>query len=195
MSAVQPCITQTMSQTLTAEYTSEEIRSALFQMYPTKSPGPDGMPPLFYQQFWPSIGLDIVAAVKNFLNTGQLLKEINYTHVVLIPKVKEPQNMSQLRPIALCSVIYKFCAKVLANRLKPLLNQIISPQQSAFVPGRLIIDNVLVANELSHFLHTKRSGYEGFLSLKLDISKAYDRMQWSFLRGMLMRLDFPLHWT
>lgn len=103
--------------------------------------------------------------------------------------------MSELRPIAVCNVIYKICAKVLANWLKPMIDQIISPQQSAFIPGRLITDNVLVANELSHFLHTKRSGYEGFLSLKLDISKAYDRMEWSFLRGMLMRLGFPLHWV
>ncbi|KAM1788657.1 hypothetical protein ACFX11_038913 [Malus domestica] len=82
--------------------------------------------------------------------------------------------MSQLPPISLCNVIYKIGAKVLANRLKKFLNVIISPHQSAFVPGRLISDNTLVAAEIGHFLHNKRWRREGFFALKLDLSKAYD---------------------
>lgn len=86
--------------------------------------------------------------------------------------------MSQLRHIALCNIVYKICARVLANRLKKIIPQLISPYQSAFVLGRLIIDNSLVANELAHFLNNKRSGDDGrYLSLKLDMSKAYDRME------------------
>lgn len=169
---IKPSITHEMNIDLCSPYSEEEIRLALFQMHPTKSPGPDGMPPQFFQQYWPTVGPSIVSAVQNFLHTGQLLKEINFTHVCLIPKVKEPETMAHLRPIALCNVIYKLCAKVLANRLKKLLPQIVSPFQSAFVPGRLITDNTLVANEISHFIHTKKSGSDGYMSLKLDMSKA-----------------------
>lgn len=76
--------------------------------------------------------------------------------------------MTQLRPISLCNVLYKICAKVIANHLKPL----ISPFQSAFVPGRFISDNSLLAAKVGHFLHNKKSGRDGYLALKLDLNKA-----------------------
>lgn len=134
---IQPRVTDEMNADLCAPYTAIEVRAALFQMYHTKAPGPDGMPPLFFQKYWDIIGDDVVHAVHSFLHTGQLLRETNYTHVCLIPKVKTPENMTDLRPIALCNVIYKICAKVVANRLKKILSDIISPFQSAFIPGRL----------------------------------------------------------
>lgn len=119
--------------------------------------------------------------------------DLNFTHVVLIPKVKEPQDMSQLRPIALCNVIYKIASKVLANWLKVFLPDIITPQQSAFVPDRLISDNSLVASLLAHFMHNNRRGNEGFLALKLDII-AYDRLEWHFLCNIMVRLGFDKEW-
>ena len=97
-----------------------------------------------------------------------------------IPKVKTPETMQQLRPISLCNVIYKVCSKVLANRLKPLLDDIISPYQSAFVPGRLISDNSLLAYEISHCLKGRRRGFVGYSAFELDMSKAYDRVEWGF---------------
>ncbi|XP_062005742.1 uncharacterized protein LOC133722901 [Rosa rugosa] len=180
---VQPRVTPEMNSMLCAPYTATEIRVALFQMYPTKAPGPDGMPPLFFQRYWDTIGSNVVCAVLSFLHSGQLLASINYTHVCLIPKVKNPTCMSDLRPIALCNVIYKICSKVIANRLKGILSQIISPFQSAFIPGHLISDNTLIANEVSHFIHNNRSSSDGVMSLKLDMSKAYDRMEWVFLEA------------
>ncbi|XP_062007626.1 uncharacterized protein LOC133724796 [Rosa rugosa] len=83
---------------------------------------------------------------------------------------------------------------MVANRLKLVLPQSISPFQSAFVPGRLITDNILVANEIAHFVHNKREGSDGFMALKLDLSKAYDRMEWSFLRKVLVRFGFAQNW-
>ncbi|XP_024196088.1 uncharacterized protein LOC112199282 [Rosa chinensis] len=191
---VQPKVTPEMNSMLCSPYTDVEIRVALFQMYPTESPGPDGMPPLFFQQYWDTISTDVVAAVQSFLHSGQLLASINYTHVCLIPKVKNPTYMSELRPIALCNVIHKICSKMLANRLKSILSQIISPFQSAFVPGRLITDNTLIANEVSHFIHNNRLSNDGVMSLKLDMSKAYDRMEWVFLETVLIRLGFDESW-
>ncbi|XP_061993460.1 uncharacterized protein LOC133711342 [Rosa rugosa] len=191
--AITPSVSEDLNLSFCAPYSSEEVREALFQMYPTKSPGPDGMPPLFFQHYWESIGTDVTEVVHNFLHSGQLLKQINFTHICLIPKVDSPETMADLRPIALCNVIYKLCSKVIANRLKILLPQIISPFQSAFIPGRLITDNMLAANELAYFIHNKRSGDE-FMALKLDLSKAYDRLEWCFLQKVMERMGFAASW-
>ena len=92
-------------------------------------------------------------------------------------------------------MIYKIISKVLANRLKLILPQLISPTQSAFIPGCLITDNVLVAYETLHAMHIRKKGKKGDLALKLDVSKAYDRVQWGFLKGMMLKLGFPEIWV
>ena len=171
----------TDASTLTNDYSADEIKAVLFQMGPTKALGPDGMNALFYQKFWHIVGDNVTAAVLDFLNFGYMVPEINYTHIVLIPKVKSPKKMADFRPISLCNVIYKIISKVLTNRLKQILPQLISPSQSAFVPGRLIIDNVLVAYETLYTMHCRKKGKIGSLALKLDISKAYNRVEWAFL--------------
>ena len=129
---------------------------------------------IFYQKFWHIVGDDVVFAVLDFLNNENMLLEINHTNIVLIPKVKDLEKMSDFRPISLCNVIYKIISKVLANRLKQVLPHIISPTQSTFVSGRLITHNVLVAYETLHTMHAKKKGRKGTLALKLYISKVYD---------------------
>ena len=107
---------------------------------------------------------------------------------MLIPKVNNPEQVKDLRPISLCNVSYKIVSKVLANRLKQILPEVISPAQSAFVPGRLISDNILVAYELTHFMKQKKKGKEGYAVVKLDMSKAYDWVEWPFLQAMMAKL-------
>ncbi|KAL0434332.1 UNVERIFIED_CONTAM: putative ribonuclease H protein [Sesamum latifolium] len=160
-------VTEAMSEELLRPFAEEEIHSALQQMHPLKLPGPHS----FTKKQWNIIGYSVSACVLNILNTCSLNQLLNYTHIVLIPKCSNPENMTQFRPISLCNVIYKLVSKVLANRVKPLLDSLISTSQSAFIPNRLITDNVLVAYEINHFLSHKRHGQTGYASLKLDISK------------------------
>ena len=129
------------------------------------------------------------------LNGNGLPSSWNEATVVLIPKVKNPNKMKDLRPISLCNVLYKIVSKVLANRLKLILSEIIAPNQSAFVPGRLITDNILLAYEVTHYVQNKRSGSQGYAALKLDMSKAYDRVEWQFLNRMMLRMGFSPRWT
>ena len=195
LEAIPQKVTFDMQQALSSDFIEDEIKVALFQMGPTKAPGPDGMNALFYQKFWHIVGDTFVSAALDFLNFGQMLPAMNHTYIVLIPKVKNPVKMSDFRPISLCNVMYKIIAKVLANRLKQILPHIIAPTQSAFVPGRLITDNVLVAYEALHTMHGHKIGKTGSLALKLDVSKAYDRVEWNFLKQIMLKLGFPEGWV
>ena len=177
LDAVQPKVSIEMQQTLSSKFSVDEIKAALFQMGPTKAPGPDGMNAIFYQKFWHIVGDNIVSIVLELFNTSYMILDLNRTYIVLIPKIKNPIKVFDYKPISLCNVIYKIIANVLANRLKQILPQIISPTQSAFVLGRLITDNVLVAYEALHTMHGRRKGKIGTLAMKLDISKAYDKVE------------------
>ena len=95
----------------------------------------------------------------------------------------------------MCNVVYKIASKVLSNRLKIILPEVISSNQSAFVPRRMVTDNVLLAYELTHFLQTKSSSRDSYAAVKLYMSKAYDRVEWSFLRRMMLKLGFSEQWV
>lgn len=146
-------VTSDMNTQLLAPFTVSEVETALGQMHPLKSLGPDGFAAGFYQSSWAIVGQEVCAAVLNFLNCGIFDSAINNTFIALIPKKKIPSCVMDFQPISLCNVFYKLISKVLANRLKMVLPHIISPTQSAFIPGRLITDNLLVAFEALHTIN------------------------------------------
>lgn len=151
-------VTDAMNERLARPYTEGEVEHALHLMGVNKAPGPDGFTAGFYQLHWDLLGREVTAAVLNFLNGGTLPENINHTTIVLIPKTRSPQSMKDFRPISLCNVLYKLCPKVLALRLREFLDDVISEEKSAFVPGRLITDNVLIAYECIHYLKRKKKG-------------------------------------
>uniref|UniRef100_A0A803QDX6 Reverse transcriptase domain-containing protein n=1 Tax=Cannabis sativa TaxID=3483 RepID=A0A803QDX6_CANSA len=187
---ITPAITPEMNTDLLALVTHEEVRKSLFQMHPDKSLGPDGMTPSFFQKCWDIVGSDVVKLVRDFFDTASIPEDLNNTNLELILKKKNLENMGDLRPIALCNVVYKVSFKVMANRLKLFLADIVFENQSAFVPGRLITDNILVSFEIMHYLKRKGKGTVGQMALKLDMSKAYDRVEWPFLEVLLLKLGF-----
>ena len=141
-------------------------------MTPLKAPGLDGMPPLFYQNYWNLVGCDVTKTILSYLNTATLPHLINHTFITLIPKTKPPMSVNDFRPISLCNVLYKIFSKVLANRLKKFLPSIITKHQSAFTKNRLIFDNILVAFETLHSMKNHKIGKTSYMALKLNMSKA-----------------------
>lgn len=113
-------------------------------MGPYKALGPDGYQPVFYQKLWRIFGHDLISVVLNCLNVGFLPRDLNNTLLVLIPKVASPKTIKQFRPISLCNVAYKTITKAIVNRLKPLLPQVISPNQTSFILRRNISNNMIV---------------------------------------------------
>ena len=155
------------------------------------------MPPLFYQSYWHVIGENVTQSVISSLNSGKILESINHTFITLIPKVKNPENVSNYHPPSLCNVIYKIISKdckVIINRLKKILPSTLSESQSAFVPMQLITDDMLVAFESLHHMKCQSRGETGFMSMKLYLSKAYNRVEWSFMGKIMAKMGFHDQW-
>ena len=177
LDSVDRRITDDMNGILLQPYTACEIKRALFQMHLSKSPGPDGISPCLFQKNWYIVGRDVIEAVLLILNSGHLLHKMNHTHIVLIPKKNDPKYLSEFRPIILSNVVSHIYSKVLINRLKIILPNVISDAQSAFGADRLITNNTIVAFEVLHKMRNRRRGKRGHMAIKLDISKAYDRVE------------------
>ena len=183
------CISEEENQGLNTIPTPEEIKTALFSMQDLKAPGPDGFPALFYKEFWPIVGNTVTCAVTAFFTNGCLPKDANDSLIVLIPKSPNPISVNNFWPISLCNVVYKIISKLIVAKLRPLLHKIISPCQSAFIPGRWIAENQVVVHELLHSFKSRKVK-NGFMALKLDLQKAYDRVNWKFIQAVLTNLGF-----
>lgn len=138
--------------------------------------------------------IDLVKEVLDAVNSGTISEGWNTTMIVLITKVDNPEKISKFRPISLCNVVYKVISKLLATRLKVFLPKIVSETQSSFVPGRIITDNVIVAYECLHTMKKRKQRKNGTCAVKLDMHKAYDRVEWVFLEAILSKLGFAGQW-
>jgi hypothetical protein len=169
-----------------------EIWLVLNDMKRNSSPGPDGFNVEFYLATWAWTGDDVHKIVVDFFASGVLPPQASDTHTVLIPKKLVPLVPADFRPISLCNVIYKIISKCIANRLKPHLPDYIHPSQQAFIEGRRISDNIIVAQEISHSFQLARWKHKAFM-LKIDLAKAFDRLEWNFIAAALARKGLHGH--
>jgi hypothetical protein len=176
---------------LTANFTEEEIFQALSQMERNKAPGPDGFPAEFYQTFWEVIKQDILSMFVSFQNGDLPLFHLNFGTIILLPKKENAIQIQQYRPICLLNVSFKIFTKVGTNRVTDIAESVVQPTQTAFMPGRHILEGVVILHESIHELHRKK--LDGVL-LKIDFEKAYDKVNWSFLQQALRMKGFDPKW-
>ncbi|CAM8948289.1 unnamed protein product [Rhodiola kirilowii] len=189
-------VTAAHNELLLRPYTERDIYAAVHQLNPSKAPGLDGFPAEFLQRYWDILKTDFVTLCLSILNDGIIPPDLNNTLLVLIPKQKAMSDrLEDFRPISLSSVTAKVVAKAIVTRLQLILPEVISLEQSAFVKNRLISDNFILAHECAHHIRKTTKGRKCFGSLKLDMAKAYDRVDWTFLRCIMLQLGFHSTWV
>lgn len=167
-----------------------EVKKALFAIGALKASGPDGFQAIFFQKQWPIVGESVFQPSYDIFQNPHKIREINETLICLIPKIEDPCNIRQFRPISLCNVSYKIVTKILVNRMKGLMEKIIAPAQCSFVPGRHSSNNIIIMQEIIHSMKKKKQK-SGFMAIKIDLEKAYDRLNWDFVRDTLEDIGFP----
>lgn len=172
-------------------FEEEEIRKAVFALGKDKTPGPDGFSLAFFQDCWDIVKPDLLKVFAEFFVNGKVGTSMNSTFISLVPKKDRSVKVKDFRPISLVSSVYKIITKVLASRLSEVISDTISENQSAFIPGRQILDAALIANEVVDDVKSlKKKG----LVFKLDFEKAYDRVNWGFLDKVMDRKGFGERW-
>lgn len=167
--------------------TEAKVGMVIKDMQNGKAPSPDGFNVDFFKACWNVFKQDILEVVEDSRRSKSILKALNNFFISMIPKQDSALIPDKFRPIALCNVIYKIISKILANRLKPLLPSLISGEQSGYVEGRQILDNIIQAHEVVHSLTSKR---QVGMIMQLDIAKAYDKLNWTYIKNVLSAFGF-----
>ena len=189
---IRKIITDEHNQLLLHPVSRQEVALAMKKLKDGKAPGPDGFTTTFCHHFWDLIGEEVWMVVEESRAMHWLLPYLNATFISLTPKEEDTSSPDKFRPIALCNVIYKFISKFIANRLKPLLPLLVSPDQSGYVEGRKILDGIIHTHEIIHSLkHTKQAG----MILKIDLSKAFDKLSWTYIQKVLSAFGFYPTWV
>ncbi|VFQ87964.1 unnamed protein product [Cuscuta campestris] len=166
----------------------KEVKDAIWNLDPLSAAGPDGFTGEFYKNCWDIIKEDVVKAVQEFFLGIPTPKSLNECSIIMIPKKDNPITFEDFRPICLSNFIAKVNTKVISQRLRDLLPKLISEEQGGFVKGRQIHDQILIAQEIIQNLDYKTRG--GNIAIKLDMSKAFDRVSWDYLQAILGKLGF-----
>lgn len=167
----------------------EEIQSLMFKLNPNKSPGPDGLTSGFFKASWDVLGSEVISAVQQFFVSGFLPATANATILTLVPKFTGATKIKEFRPIACLNTIYKLISRLLVRRIKPILQQLILPSHTAFIKGRLIVENSVLASELVNGYHKNKGSKR--ITIKVDIAKAFDTLSWDFLLACLEGMNMP----
>ena len=168
------------SQQLSSIPLPDEILKALRCLPPLKAPGPNGFHALFFQNNWHVMDQSIIQTIQGIFEQLRIPPTWGHTNLVLILKVAHPENITQFRPISLCNTLYKLVSRILMQCLKPYMAEIINPCQAGFVPGHRTSDNIILVQEVIRTLRY-RKGRTGYVAIKLDLEKAYDHLEWSFI--------------
>ncbi len=176
---------------LHAPFSAEEVLRAVSSSPPEKAPGPDGFPMLFYQQFWDIIKDDVLGVFEGYFSGAINLASVNTSWICLIPKKSETSTARDFRPISLVHSLLKLLSKVLAARLQRCVQSLINPLQSAFIKGRHILDNLFCAHFLVHHLQSTKTPA---VVLKLDFERAFDHVNWHFLKDIFLARGFGDRW-
>ncbi|RVX21348.1 Transposon TX1 uncharacterized 149 kDa protein [Vitis vinifera] len=169
-----------LASSLEVMFSEEEIFAALSSFCGDKAPGPDGFTMAFWLFCWDVVKPKILGLFREFYLHGTFQRNLNSTFLLLIPKKKGTEDLRDFRPISLVGSVYKLLAKVIANRLKSMMGEVISNSQHAFIHGRQILDVVLIANKA---LDSRLKDNIPDLLLKMDIEKAFDHVNWDFFHG------------
>ena len=184
-------VSLTENEFLTAPFTEQEIRDAIFSMEHSKAPGLDGFPAEFYQHFWDVIKGDLMSMFQD-LHQGDLpIFSLNFGVITLLPKTQEASKIQQYRPICLLNVSFKIFTKVATSRINSVADHLISPTQTAFMRGRNILEGVVILHETIHELHCKN---QNGVIIKIDFEKDYDKVRWDFLLQTLQMKGFSPKW-
>lgn len=159
-------------------------------MKPYKATGPAGYQSYFYQSQWYIDGSDVCSFIRTIFEGKTNMADINKSFFVLIPKVPKLKYLNQFWPLGICNVNFKIVTNILVNQLKSLMPNLVSVKQSSFVPGRNITDNIVMAQEIIHSMRNMR-GTQGYMAIKVDLEKAYDKLRWDFIRDTLMDAGLP----
>jgi hypothetical protein len=177
-----------MVQTLNWPIILEELSAALKEMALSKAPGPDGVTTELYKHLWPTIGPDYLSMLENALAQGEFHHGVTEGLIALIHKRGGRSTLNNWSPITLLNVSYKIFAKTLQRRLQPILMEVISHDQSAFLSMRFILDNIFLTYETIYYANQSK---KPLLFLKLDFSKVYDKVDLGFLFKALDQIGFP----
>ncbi|GJR37779.1 putative RNA-directed DNA polymerase, eukaryota, reverse transcriptase zinc-binding domain protein [Tanacetum coccineum] len=168
-----------------------EIKEAVWDRGSDKAPGPDGFSFLFVKRYWELIKLDIHAFVSTFLESGKMSMGSNSAFITLLPKVSNPIYIQDFRPISFIGIHYKIIAKILANRLSKVVGKVVSHEQSAFIPGRQILDGPLMLSEVIDWYKKRK---KRLMLFKVDFEKAFDFVSWKYLDFVQNSLGFGSKW-